>query len=83
MLFRSAFIPFTMTREEIQNLRQIAFRKFYLRPSFMLKKLLDIRTINDARAVMKSARSLFWLALRSGLFSRRTKRLHTKGRSTL
>ena len=34
----AAFIPKTMTRDDIHTLRQIAFRKFYLRPSFVLRK---------------------------------------------
>ncbi len=71
----AAFIPRTMTREDIQKLRQIAFRKFYLRPSFMLKKLLALRTVNDLKVVWKSAKSLFWLALEKGLFNRHAKRL--------
>lgn len=71
----AAFIPRTMTREDIQRLRQIAFRKFYLRPSFMLKKLLDMRTINDVKVVLKSARSLFWLVREMDLFNRHAKRL--------
>ena len=35
----AAFIPYTMTRDEILKLRQIAFKRFYSRPSFILKKL--------------------------------------------
>ncbi len=71
----AAFIPRTMTREDIQKLRQIAFRKFYLRPSFMVRKLLDLHSISDVKVALKSARSLFWLVLRSGLFNRNTKPL--------
>ena len=71
----AAFIPKTMTREDINALRQIAFRKFYLRPSFIVKKLLGLRTINDVRAVMKSVRSIFWLVFRSDLFRRGAKQV--------
>ncbi len=71
----AAFIPKTMTRDDIHKLRQIAFRKFYLRPSFLLRKLLDLRTINDVKVALKSVKSLMWLALRFDLFSKRTKRL--------
>ncbi len=69
----AAFIPKTMTREDIHKLRQIAFRKFYLRPSFVLKKLLGLRTLNDVKVVLKSARSIFWLALKMDLFDRHRK----------
>jgi hypothetical protein len=70
----AAFIPHTMTRDEIHRLRQIAFRKFYLRPSFLFRKLLDLHSVNDIAVVMKSAKSLLWLALTFDLFSRQAKR---------
>ncbi len=67
----AAFIPFTMTREQILRLRQIAFKRFYTRPSFIVKKLLELRTWNDFMVAFKSARSLFWLWTKSGLFGER------------
>lgn len=70
----AAFVPRTMTRQDIHTLRRIAFRRFYLRPSFMLRKLLAVRTMHDATAVVKSAKSLFWLALKFDLFNRQANR---------
>ncbi len=67
----AAFVPTTMTRDDIQNLRQIAFTKFYLRPSFILSKLLQLRSPNDVRVAYKSAKSLFWLHARKGLFRKK------------
>lgn len=55
----AAFVPKTMTREEIISLRRTAFRKFYGRPSFILKKLLELRTPHDIATAFKSVRSLF------------------------
>jgi radical SAM superfamily enzyme YgiQ (UPF0313 family) len=66
----AAFIPHTMTREEILKLRQIAFRRFYGRPSFMLKSLLELRTPHDFVVALKSLRSLFWIAAKSDVFRR-------------
>lgn len=66
----AAFIPYTMTREEIVQLRQTAFKRFYSRPSFILKKLLEMRSINDLRAAAKGLRSLFWLWTKRGLFKK-------------
>ncbi|MEW6409506.1 MAG: radical SAM protein, partial [Nitrospirota bacterium] len=43
----AAFVPFTMTREEIMRLRSIAFRRFYSRPGFLLRRALGIRNLND------------------------------------
>src|SRR5512143_1553478 len=71
----AAFIPKTMTRDDIQKLRQISFRKVYLRPSSMPKKLRYLRTIHDVQAVLTSARSLFRLVFRSDLFRRGAKQV--------
>jgi len=64
----SAFIPYTMKREEIALLRQIAFRRFYSRPSYILRRVLRLRNMNDLRASFKGAKSLFWLWAKRGLF---------------
>ncbi len=64
----AAFIPYTMTREQIVQLRQTAFKQFYTRPSFILKKLLQLRNWNDFMVAAKSAKSLFWLWTKIGLF---------------
>ncbi|MEN8263145.1 MAG: radical SAM protein [Nitrospirota bacterium] len=66
----AAFVPHTMTREEVAELRQMAFKKFYSRPSYIMKKILALRNINDLRAYIKGARSLFWLWIKSGIFRR-------------
>lgn len=67
----AAFVPYTMTREEIHVLRQLAFRRFYSRPAFLLRRLLRLRNFNDLRAAASGVRSLFWLWVRPGLFRRR------------
>jgi hypothetical protein len=65
-----AFVPYTMTREQVAELRQIAFKKFYSRPSFLLKRLLAIRTVNDLKVALTGIKSLFWLFTAKGLFRR-------------
>jgi radical SAM superfamily enzyme YgiQ (UPF0313 family) len=67
----AAFIPYSMTREEILKLRQIAFKRFYSRPSFILKKLLELRTLHDFSTALKSLRSLFWIWTKSDLFNKK------------
>lgn len=67
----AAFIPYSMTREEILRLRQIAFKRFYSRPSFILKKLLELRTLHDFSTALKSLRSLFWIWTKSDLFNKK------------
>lgn len=69
----AAFVPHTMTREQIIQLRQLAFRKFYARPSFILRRVLELRNYNDLRVAARSARSLFWLFAKGNLFARRKK----------
>jgi radical SAM superfamily enzyme YgiQ (UPF0313 family) len=67
----AAFVPHTMTREEIAGLRQLAFKRFYGRPAFLLRKLLEIRTLHDAGVALKSLKSLFWLWTKRDLFVRK------------
>jgi len=69
----AAFVPHTMTREQIAELRQTAFRRFYSRPKFLLKRLLALRNLNDIKASLSGARSLFWLWVGRGLFRRDSK----------
>lgn len=66
----AAFIPHSMTREEIAKLRQMAYRRFYSRPGYVMKKLFAVRNINDIKAAAKGARSMFWLWKKSNIFRR-------------
>jgi radical SAM superfamily enzyme YgiQ (UPF0313 family) len=67
----AAFVPHTMTREQIQELRQLALRRFYSRPAYLLRQFLRLRNSDDLRAALAGIRSLFWLWVRQGLFRRR------------
>jgi len=60
-----------MTREQIHALRQLAFRRFYSRPGFLLRQLLRLRNLNDLRAALAGVKSLFWLWTRHRLFGRK------------
>jgi len=64
----AAFIPFSMTREEITRLRQIAFRRFYSRPRFLLRRLLALRNIHDLLTAFKGLKGLFWLWVKKDVF---------------
>lgn len=65
-----AFVPHTMTREEIAQLRSIAFRRFYSRPGVILKKLLQLRGVDDIKAAAKGLKFLFWLWAKRDLLGR-------------
>ena len=67
----AAFVPYTMTREEIHALRQLGLRRFYSRPAFLLRQLLRLRNVNDLLAALAGLRSLASLWARRGLFRRR------------
>ena len=69
----AAFVPRTMSRGEIQRLRQLAFRRFYSRPAILLRRLAAIRSIRDLHAAARGLRSLFWLWTASNLFDRRAR----------
>lgn len=66
----AAFVPYSMTRDDIINLRQLAFRKFYSRPGYVLKRLFKLRNMNDIKAVSEGIKSLFWLWAKKGVFRR-------------
>lgn len=67
----AAFVPFSMTRNQIFELRQIAFRRFYSRPRFLLRRLLRLRTAEDIRSALRGVKTLFWLWAERGIFARR------------
>jgi len=73
----AAFIPYSMTKDEILSLRQQAFRRFYGRPSFILRRVLELRSMNDLKVALKSARSLLWLFTRDNIFSRARHSTHS------
>ena len=66
----AAFTPFTMTREEIAELRQLALKKFYSRPKFLWRRLLALRSMNDLVIAWQGVKSLFWLQTKKDLFRR-------------
>lgn len=68
----AAFVPYTMNRNQIAELRQLAFRKFYSRPRFLLRRLAGLRSYSDLQAGLVGIRSLFWLWLKSGVFKIQT-----------
>lgn len=73
-----AFVPYTMSREEILTLRQLAFRRFYSRPAFLLRKIRDIRTLNDCKVAATGLKSLFWLWTDKKLLHRRKQEAVTR-----
>jgi len=66
----AAFVPYTMTREQIADLRQLALKKFYSRPKFLWRRLLALRRFNDLLAAWHGLKSLLWLKTKDGVFRR-------------
>lgn len=66
----AAFVPYSMSRKEIQSLRRIAFRRFYSRPRFLFRRLFKMRNWNDCKMAARSIRSLFWLWMGGRLMER-------------
>ncbi|MCK4911709.1 MAG: radical SAM protein, partial [Thermodesulfovibrionales bacterium] len=54
----AAFVPYTMTRAQIQELRQLAFKRFYSRPSYMFRRFFKLRTLHDVKVALQGVRSL-------------------------
>ena len=44
--------------KELKDMERYAFRKFYLRPSYILKRILKIRTFEDIKRYLKGGTAL-------------------------
>ncbi len=64
----AAFVPYTMTREQIWELRQRAYRRFYSRPAYLVRRLSGLRHREDLKLALKSAKALFWLWAKKDVF---------------
>jgi anaerobic magnesium-protoporphyrin IX monomethyl ester cyclase len=67
----AAFVPYSLTRKEISELRQVAFRRFYSRPRFLLKRMLGLRSITDLVSSLRGIKSLFWIWVKRDIFRRK------------
>ncbi|MFH1288558.1 MAG: radical SAM protein, partial [bacterium] len=45
----AGFVPYTMTRNELEEVLTRAYKEFYMRPSFIIKRALNIRNIEDLK----------------------------------
>jgi radical SAM superfamily enzyme YgiQ (UPF0313 family) len=52
------FTPFTMKKEELESLVPIAYKKFYLRPSYIFRRISKLRTPLDAYRSFSALRAL-------------------------
>ena len=55
------FIPNTMTLDELIELNRIAFRRFYRRPSYILRRLFRIRSVHDLLRNLRGLRAFLHL----------------------
>ena len=44
--------------KELENIQRYAYRKFYLRPSYIIKRILKIRCLEDIKRYIKGGRAL-------------------------
>lgn len=65
----AGFVPHTMTREQILDLKRLAFRKFYGRPRYMLEQAIKVRSRYDVKALAGGALSLAKLMLNPSVFT--------------
>jgi radical SAM superfamily enzyme YgiQ (UPF0313 family) len=47
-----------LSKEEVERARVQAYREFYFRPRFILKTALGIRSLQDVKRILRSARSI-------------------------
>lgn len=65
----AGFVPYTMSREQVLQLKQLAFKKFYSRPRYMVEQLLGVRSRYEILALWKGAQSLLELYFDPTLFA--------------
>ena len=70
-----AFVPHSMSRGEMAEMRNLAFRKFYSRPRFLLRRTLGLRSADDLKAAFSGLKSLFWILKEKALFRRKREKL--------
>jgi len=58
LLERPCFVPFTMTADEMMELRRLAYIKYFMRPGFLYYRLTNIMSPFQLRAVFHGALSL-------------------------
>ena len=58
LLDRPCFIPFTMTADEIMELRRLAYIRYFFRPGFLFYRLMNIMSPFQLRAMLHGAMSL-------------------------
>jgi hypothetical protein len=47
-----------LTREEVEEARMRAYRRYYFRPSFVAKSLLRVRSLQDMKRLFRGGRSV-------------------------
>ena len=47
-----------MTPEELEDMERYAYKKFYMRPSYILKRILKIRSFEDLKRYIKGGIAL-------------------------
>lgn len=52
------FIPYTMTEKQLTGIVSYAYKKFYLRPSYILKRLSKINSMEDAKKCIRGMRAV-------------------------
>ncbi|MDH5542004.1 MAG: B12-binding domain-containing radical SAM protein [Nitrospinota bacterium] len=70
-----AFVPHSMSRGEMAEMRNLAFRKFYTRPRFLFRRTLGLRSADDLKAAFSGLKSLFWILKEKALFRRKKEKL--------
>jgi radical SAM superfamily enzyme YgiQ (UPF0313 family) len=64
----AGFVPYTMTREQVLRLKQLAFKKFYSRPRYMAQQLLKVRSRYEFQALWEGLLSLGRLYFNPDMF---------------
>jgi radical SAM superfamily enzyme YgiQ (UPF0313 family) len=54
-MHRMGFVPYSMTKEQLSNLCSRAYRSVYMRPQYVIKLFLSIRSWMDVKNILRGA----------------------------
>ena len=57
--FKPRYLPNTLPEEELINLLNISYKKFYLRPSYLIRQTLKVNSMTDFRTKLSVAKRIF------------------------
>ncbi|MBT3408614.1 radical SAM protein [archaeon] len=56
-----SFIPYSMTKKQLEKLFNLSYKKFYMRPNYILRKFFSMRSFEDLKQNIKGFFAFFYI----------------------